>query len=75
MAKRRSIAQQQAEIFRQWREALNSEDPVRAVEEMIAEYERRRPGAIDPKLAREALREKLSEIRSRESERARRRRP
>src|SRR5712692_5466062 len=28
MAKRRSIAQQQAEIFRQWREALNSDDPL-----------------------------------------------
>jgi hypothetical protein len=75
MAKRRSVAQQMAAIFSQWREALDSDDPVAAVEEFIAAYQRLYPDVIDPTLAREAAREKLSERRSRERVTAPRRRP
>jgi hypothetical protein len=73
--KRRSVAKQLAELFSQWREALDSDDPEATLEELLAEYERRQPGTIDPKLAREALRERLSQRRSkRESVKALRRR-
>lgn len=73
--KRRSVAQQMGEIFRQWQAALDSDDLQRAVEEMIAEYEKMRPEAFNAQLAREASRERLSAIRSAESERAHRRQP
>ena len=66
--KRRSVAKQLGEIFRQWHAALNSSDPQRAIEEMIAEYEATNPGTINAQLAREAFREQLSAMRSRESE-------
>jgi arginyl-tRNA synthetase len=68
--KRPSVAQQIAEALRQWNEAFSSEDPRRAVEDMIAEYERTKPGVVNAQLVREALRQRLSEMYAAEFEKA-----
>lgn len=66
--KRRSVQQQIGEIMRQWEAVLSAEDPYRALEDMIAEYEKLKPGVFNAQFARDALRERLSANRSAEFE-------
>lgn len=68
--KRRSVKAQMDELLRQWDAALSSDNPQRAVEDLIAEYEERAPGSVNAQLAREALRERISQDRAAESEKA-----